>query len=278
MPISADGPQTGTIDGTITDAQGGGLPGVSVTLTGPQNTRNAITDAEGDYRFALLQPGAYTVNATLEGLGTAERAVSLDAGQRQDVSLTLQAATSETITVTSEAAMISKYDTGATSAIPEEALENVTFTTRNYNTSVQMLPGLVQRRQEDAARPSVNGGIRTEIGVFIDGVDVSMPRRGGELRFQIPSTVIHQYPDGNVGFRRRVRPRDQRCHELDDQDRHQQLPRRFFSILARTRSGGPRTGSGSSVLTTRSTGFEAGLGWADLARQGLVLRFLQRTE
>ncbi len=131
-PLLADGPQTGTIDGTVTDAQGGGLPGVTVTLTGPQNTRTEMTDAEGDYRFALLQPGAYVVNATLEGLGTAEQAVSLEMGQRHDVALTLQAATSETITVTAEAAMISKYDTGATSAIPEEALENVTFTTRNY--------------------------------------------------------------------------------------------------------------------------------------------------
>ncbi len=200
LPLSADGPQTGTIDGTVTDAQGGGLPGVTVTLTGPQNTRTEMTDAEGDYRFALLQPGAYTVNANLEGLGSAERAVALEMGQRQGVALTLQAATSETITVTSEAALISKYDTGATSAIPEEALENVSFTTRNYNTSVQMLPGLVTRNQQNASRPSVNGGIRTEIGVFIDGVDVSMPRRGGELRFQIPSTVITNTRMETSGF------------------------------------------------------------------------------
>ena len=74
----------------MTDAQGDGLPGVTVTLTGPQNTRTEITNAEGDYRFALLQPGSYTVNANLEGLGSAERAVALDPGQRQDVDLTLQ--------------------------------------------------------------------------------------------------------------------------------------------------------------------------------------------
>ena len=86
-PLLADGPQTGTIDGTVTDAQGGGLPGVTVTLTGPQNTRTEMTDEEGKYRFALLQAGAYVVNATLEGLGTAERAVALEMGQRHDVAL-----------------------------------------------------------------------------------------------------------------------------------------------------------------------------------------------
>ncbi len=200
LPLSADGPQTGTIDGTVTDAEGDGLPGVTVTLTGPQNTRTEMTDAEGKYRFALLQAGAYTVNAALEGLGTAERAVALEMGQRHDVALTLQTATSETITVTAEAALISKYDIGATSAIQEEALENVTFATRNYNTSVQMMPGLVTRRKQDYARVSVNGGISTELGVFIDGVDVSMPRRGGELRFQIPSTAITNTRMETSGF------------------------------------------------------------------------------
>ena len=199
-PLLADGPQTGTIDGTVTDAQGGGLPGVTVTLTGPQNTRTEMTDAEGDYRFALLQPGAYVVNATLEGLGTAEQAVSLETGQRHDVALTLQAATSETITVTAESAMISKYDVGATSTISEEILENVAFVERNYNTSVQMLPGIIARRGEDHARPSVNGGITTDLGVFLDGVDISMPRRGGEMTFQIPSTAISNTRMETTGF------------------------------------------------------------------------------
>ena len=156
LPLLADGPQTSTIDGTVTDAQGDGLPGVTVTLTGPQNTRTEITNAEGDYRFALLQPGSYTVNANLEGLGSAERAVALDPGQRQDVDLTLQAATAETITVTAEAALISKYDTGAASAISEEALEHVAYATRNYNTSVRQMPTLVTPSQELDLNPSVN--------------------------------------------------------------------------------------------------------------------------
>ena len=199
-PLLADGPQTSTIDGTITDAQGAGLPGVTVTLAGPQNTRREITNAEGDYRFALLQPGNYKVTANLEGLGSAERDVKLDPGQRQDVDLTLQAATSETITVTSEAALISKYDTGAASAIPEEALENVAYASRNYNASVRQMPTLVTRRQENDFQPSVNGGIRTELGVFIDGVDVSMPLRGGELRFQLPSTAITETKMETAGF------------------------------------------------------------------------------
>lgn len=78
VPARADGPQTGTIDGHVRDAQGVGLPGVTVTLKGPQNEQSAITAEDGGYRFGLLAAGRYTVVAALEGLGTDELAITLD--------------------------------------------------------------------------------------------------------------------------------------------------------------------------------------------------------
>src|SRR5688572_10561216 len=117
LPAWADGPQTATIDGKVTDAQGQALPGVTVNLSGPQTTRSTVTDEEGRYRFALLQAGAYTVGATLEGLGSVERTASLESGVRIDVDLTLAASTAEEITVTSEAPLVSKYNIGATASI-----------------------------------------------------------------------------------------------------------------------------------------------------------------
>ena len=62
------------------------------------------------------------------------------------------------------------------------------------------MPTLVTPSQELDLNPSVNGGINTELGVFIDGVDVSMPRRGGGVRFQIPSTVITETKIETAGF------------------------------------------------------------------------------
>src|SRR3990172_449789 len=85
MPVWADGPQTGTIDGHVRDAQGQGLPGVTVTLKGPQNEQTTATGAGGEYRFGLLPPGRYTVVATLEGLGTDELATTLESGARRAV-------------------------------------------------------------------------------------------------------------------------------------------------------------------------------------------------
>ncbi|MDE2850228.1 MAG: TonB-dependent receptor [Acidobacteriota bacterium] len=198
-PLLADGPQTGTIDGRVLDAQGAPLPGVTVTLTGPQNTRTVITDADGVYRFALLLAGRYTVNAELEGLGTAELATDLDPGQRRGVDLTLVSATAEEITVTGEAPLISRYETALAATIPEEVTDNVAFGTRAYSAAMRQLPSVVNRSEADS-RPSVNGGIGTEIGVYVEGVDTSMHRRGGEMRLLIPSTALTESKLESTGF------------------------------------------------------------------------------
>jgi len=198
-PLLGDGPQTGTIDGRVLDAQGAPLPGVTVTLTGPQNTRTVITDADGVYRFALLLAGRYTVNAELEGLGSAELATDLDPGQRRGVDLTLVSATEEEITVTGEAPLISRYETALAATIPEEVTDNVAFGTRTYNAAIRQLPSVVNRSDADV-RPSVNGGIGTEVGVYVEGVDTSMHRRGGEMRLLIPSTALTETKLESTGF------------------------------------------------------------------------------
>lgn len=198
-PLLGDGPQTGTIDGRVLDAQGAPLPGVTVTLTGPQNTRTVITDADGVYRFALLLAGRYTVNAELEGLGSAELATDLDPGQRRGVDLTLVSAAEEEITVTGEAPLISRYETALAATIPEEVTDNVAFGTRTYNAAIRQLPSVVNRSDADV-RPSVNGGIGTEVGVYVEGVDTSMHRRGGEMRLLIPSTALTETKLESTGF------------------------------------------------------------------------------
>ena len=70
--VHADGPQTGTLEGRVLDAEGKPLPGVTVNLAGPQGQSSTVTGDDGDFRFGLLVAGEYTVGATLEGLGSTE--------------------------------------------------------------------------------------------------------------------------------------------------------------------------------------------------------------
>ena len=56
----ADGPETGTVSGKVTNAQGEALPGVMVTIEGDRGTQTTVTDESGNYEllFAAGKPGA----------------------------------------------------------------------------------------------------------------------------------------------------------------------------------------------------------------------------
>ncbi len=59
----------GTIGGTVTDDSGAAIPGATVTVTnqGTGLEVSGITDDTGAYAIRNLQPGTYTVKASLQG-------------------------------------------------------------------------------------------------------------------------------------------------------------------------------------------------------------------
>src|SRR4051812_14571274 len=61
---------TGTIRGRIVDEQAAAMPGVTVTVIGPQGSKTAVSDAEGRYNIPFLTPGTYRVRAELQGFKT----------------------------------------------------------------------------------------------------------------------------------------------------------------------------------------------------------------
>jgi Carboxypeptidase regulatory-like domain len=66
--LAADAQQIieGAISGVVTDASGGGLPGVTVTAIVKGQTRTSISDESGRFRVELL-PGTYHIEAQLTG-------------------------------------------------------------------------------------------------------------------------------------------------------------------------------------------------------------------
>src|ERR1044071_8613288 len=64
---------TGSIVGNVLDNSGAAVPGAEVTITetGKQQVRNAITDAVGRYNFEAVQPGVYDVSISKSGFRTA---------------------------------------------------------------------------------------------------------------------------------------------------------------------------------------------------------------
>ena len=86
---------TGTVEGTVTDPQGAVVPGVSVTLSGPNMIRPQTTtsDSDGYYRFAQVPPGRYTLEvAAAKGFNaykTENVAVNLAKGTTVPVQLSI---------------------------------------------------------------------------------------------------------------------------------------------------------------------------------------------
>ena len=78
----------GRLAGTVTDAQGAVLPGVTVTVTSPAliGTRSAVTEADGRFLFPSLPSGAYKVVYELQGF-------------RQNVRENIQVVLGQTISV-----------------------------------------------------------------------------------------------------------------------------------------------------------------------------------
>ena len=188
----ADGPETGTVTGQVTDAQGGGLPGVRVTLTGERGSQTTFSGDNGAWRFALLVPGGYTVKAELESFQTAEGVASVTAGKVTGLTLKMILGTAEEITVTSEAPMVDKYNVTAGTTVAAEIGVQTAGTTRTYYGLINTLPGVASDPENDdiqQTRPSVNGTHFADNSVFIDGVDTTFAKFGGSRVF-LPTTAI----------------------------------------------------------------------------------------
>ena len=74
--VSAQVSNTGTITVTVSDKDGGRLPGVTVTAAAPDSItkRTAVTDGEGVATLEALAPSAqYVVVVELAGFQNAER-------------------------------------------------------------------------------------------------------------------------------------------------------------------------------------------------------------
>src|SRR4030095_14287314 len=68
----AQGTSNATVGGTVADASGALIPGVTVNVTnvGTNITNTVVTNESGAYNFPSLQPGTYKLTAELPGFQT----------------------------------------------------------------------------------------------------------------------------------------------------------------------------------------------------------------
>src|SRR5437868_2703536 len=100
-----------SLTGTVRDASGGVLPGVTVEAASPaliEKVRTAVTDGSGQYRIVDLRPGTYALTFSLPGFNTVKREnIELTGSQTLTIPAEMKVGgVQETITVTGETPVV----------------------------------------------------------------------------------------------------------------------------------------------------------------------------
>jgi Carboxypeptidase regulatory-like domain/TonB dependent receptor len=136
----------GTIVGSVRDSSGGALPSVTITVTntGTGLVRTVITDDVGGYTMANLQPGDYSVKATLDGFREFLRTgVGVEASAVSRVDATLEIGQmSETVIVATDAAVLQTDQAVTRSQIKAREVVDLPLADfRNYQSLMDLVPG-----------------------------------------------------------------------------------------------------------------------------------------
>jgi len=135
--------QDTAINGTVSDATGGVLPGVTVTVlhTATGTTFVGVTDERGVYRIPV-RVGLSRITLELSGFATVERTVDVLLGQIVTINLQMEAAgVQESVTVSAEAPLIQVSDSTLAGNIDPRQMEALPTNRGNWQDLAILAPG-----------------------------------------------------------------------------------------------------------------------------------------
>jgi Carboxypeptidase regulatory-like domain len=175
--ISAQG-LTGQISGTLTDAQGGAVPGAVVEVINEETAqlRSVTADSEGHFVVTQLLPGTYTLKVSANGFKQIEqKGIILTANERVSTrNVTLEVGdVNQVVTVTANTAHVQTESGERAGLISEAQIKDLALKGRDYMGLVRLLPGVVDTANREAP------GWNNLVGVNINGT------RGGMINLTL---------------------------------------------------------------------------------------------
>ena len=194
--------ELGSITGTIKDAQGAVLPGVTVTAVNAETnvSTTAVSNTEGIYLVSSLINGTYKVTFTLAGFAPMAREIQVRSGDRLRVDLALEVgAMTEEVRVIAETPLLNTTSATRSQVLDQAKVENLPLSGRNPYALAYTVTGVTTQftRESISARPfdnggmdaiSINGGVSRSNEFLLDGAP-NASREGnaqGSLAF-VPS-------------------------------------------------------------------------------------------
>ena len=186
------GAQVTTADlvGTVRDASGSIVPGVTVTVINEATgvTRVTITSDSGTYSFTALQPGLYRLAAELAGFRKMERTgVELQVNQRAQIDVELAVGlVTESIKIEGGPPLLETQSSVLGTVIQERQVQELPLNGRNFVQLATLAPGvsgagsgmrgtIMSGTRPDDLRPGtelfVNGNRENSNNYLYDGID-----------------------------------------------------------------------------------------------------------
>jgi hypothetical protein len=169
---------TGTIAGTVKDAQGGVMPGATVTLISDTRGTTSIpvvTSASGDFVFANVAADTYTIQVEMPSFKTLKRSgVTVSPGSRAALGdLTIEVGgMSEVIDVKGESSVIQASTGERSFTVTTESVQNLPIANRGFSALASLAPGV-------SGTSRLGGGGATNI--MMDGISTMDTGNNGQL-------------------------------------------------------------------------------------------------
>src|ERR1051326_3864541 len=210
VAASSSAQTLGTIAGTVKDATGAVLPGVSVEVARPRligNLRSATTDGSGAYAIISLPVGTYSVTFTLPGFGTVRReGIDIVANFTATINAEMKVGqVAETVTVTGESPLVDVQGTITNRAVTPDLIKAIPNGGTLYQVAA-MMPGVFISGGQDVggssgspvgAQLSTHGGPGSDEVQMLDGMRVGN-MMGGSRTQQTLSPLLYDEVDVQI--------------------------------------------------------------------------------
>jgi hypothetical protein len=170
----------GSINGTVKDTSGGSIAGANVTLTNDDTgvTQTMTTNGNGEYIFAPIKIGRYTLTAEFKGFQKVQQKnVTVDVQQKVLVDIALPpGASAETVVVNEAPPQLQTQDASVGQVIEEREVKSLPLNGRNFTFLAQLSAGVTQDQADtrglgNSGSFAANGLRPAQNNYLLDGLD-----------------------------------------------------------------------------------------------------------
>src|SRR5688500_15349310 len=192
---------TGTIQGTVEDANGAIVPGANVEIKNLDTNlvKNLVTDESGRFVFLALPPGRYSITISKTGFATAvaER-VDLTVGQALNLPVAMKiSGVEERVNITA-APVVDTLKTESSTTLNETAVNTTPILGRKFEDLLTLTPGVSVVQGPDGDEITFSGQRGVFNNVSLDGGDYNNGFFGEQLGGQraaidVPLDAIREF-------------------------------------------------------------------------------------